>query len=1212
MLSFVRFFTHGKRAFPQQSCLLSEANLSKKTLIATKTGGPTASVSRGRKSMQQPTALCLGADARTIPRKKGLLAEYFYEGEPVVVTSTEDLSMRSVGVVLSLTGDFQMNAGVMRIGIGQGREVHVPYTDVPSNVSKLLGFYCILGSGVSEATNAALRPHDALEHQTSQQSLSIEAEAVQPNLVNVGRQHVLGAGVPDGGFMPMNEPGVSVAAQLHRRDSEPGELQQLIGLEISRSIQPKIEKISHDMSMMKDRMTAEIVEQVRAMLTMHNRMDADIEMAPRTLSAVDNRLTTINEHESQTGVDSTSTYLSEIEQAAAEFTQEIFETGLASWNQDIQVTRRLLSLIKQMNQLSTDPSNITDPPSSISRSDLDVSHPENMSQILSETNVPGYKTDEEMDSFLRDQAESVWSRQDVENLAKLFLNVCHWEMDAQDKKNCVDELLSKARIHDVGLLSSDFASWLQTNIPAQRNSQGTLPKRQGSLLKKLFSKILTSKTILGSQRSDKENLDACVKNGMQVAMISKPFTIWNAVGSFGSPEGKTCWHVVRMVLKFLIRHGLECPWMNGSERGVFGETPLHVALLFNNADETDWRFHEMFNDLWNMCPRLHDAQYQDILYEGENVLHLAIIRNFGSKVIEKILLSHKKKELLMQQAVGSFFKIPSLSYGFCNLLGEYPHFFAACSNQIEIFQLLVAHGADLEHTASEKKYNLLHVMILNDSSIRQRSETSNTETGTSNCSCKVLEHFKKLAYFLKKIGELRKLEEGTSSEGYTPLMLAAAKGSVPMFLHLFDDERVQKAWSYGALVCKKLYLDGVDVPLNRQGTPLSDSSRKGMSLLEILVLKKRKDILSESEIDKLVQMKWDKYGCFIFHRKLGVTLFVTVAVFLLPMTKIETSLGWKIGHIISHTVIAFVSEYLCEKRSSDSLIHRFIFRTWSRTELTTLNFIFGLCRDIVGWIFHPILPVTDQIEAWAEQAVSLLRFILEPDGPDGSDGHGTWFSLYGACIRVQLICDRMLALCRQWHENLLDWDAEQRAAQVVPLFSRVLLGLYVLRVCFPQSCIADVSLQGVASLGPRSFYGALYEALGLLNSVEALLYSVMGLVSFASVASLAMVFRDCGSFVLLLNKAVSSELPVFIAVYVIFLLCFAHAHFLASNQLHAGLAEGADSVWRIFSAMLGNFSEEKEELVRQPWNYFLVSSITVTNYFLVAVVSSPHSTIFKS
>ncbi len=108
--------------------------------------------------MLQPIALKLGDDARTIPRKKGLTAEYFYKGELVAVTSPVDCSMRSVGVVLSLTGDLQRNLGMMRIGIGQECEVDVQYTDVPSYVSKLMGFYCTLDYGESVTMDSAPRP----------------------------------------------------------------------------------------------------------------------------------------------------------------------------------------------------------------------------------------------------------------------------------------------------------------------------------------------------------------------------------------------------------------------------------------------------------------------------------------------------------------------------------------------------------------------------------------------------------------------------------------------------------------------------------------------------------------------------------------------------------------------------------------------------------------------------------------------------------------------------------------------------------------------------------------------------------------------------------------------------------------------------------------------------------------------------------------------
>jgi hypothetical protein len=44
------------------------------------------------------------------------------------------------------------------------------------------------------------------------------------------------------------------------------------------------------------------------------------------------------------------------------------------------------------------------------------------------------------------------------------------------------------------------------------------------------------------------------------------------------------------------------------------------------------------------------------------------------------------------------------------------------------------------------------------------------------------------------------------------------------------------------------------------------------------------------------------------------------------------------------------------------------------------------------------------------------------------------------------------------------------------------------------------------------------------------------------------------------------DLPIFMAVYTVFLLGVGHLHYLASNELHAGVHQGMDSVWRIFSA----------------------------------------------
>ena len=48
------------------------------------------------------------------------------------------------------------------------------------------------------------------------------------------------------------------------------------------------------------------------------------------------------------------------------------------------------------------------------------------------------------------------------------------------------------------------------------------------------------------------------------------YTIWNAVSSFRTKEGQLSWQVVKAVIKILESSDVNCPWMRGDERGVFG------------------------------------------------------------------------------------------------------------------------------------------------------------------------------------------------------------------------------------------------------------------------------------------------------------------------------------------------------------------------------------------------------------------------------------------------------------------------------------------------------------------------------------------------------------------------------------------------------------------------------------------------------------------
>jgi hypothetical protein len=1116
--------------------------------------------------MPSPTQLRLGDNADTIARKKGLTPEYYYKGEPVAVVDPSDTSRRIIGEVLSLTGDV-MTDGVMTVGIGNNsNDLRIPYTDVSNSISKLIGNYCI-----SEAL-----------------SMSTEDRAGPSNSVVVEQQRLIESEISQ-----TIEVQISRAMSILNRSMDDRLAQMKERLQLDHA---NIEKISWDMSAIRNDRLAHNQE--------ISQMKEAIEKMSPGMSNTYNR-----PDQMQEGMGG-ATKVSAIgkQPVIMELSNVCIEEALrklSSKPQSCPVTRDVLKLLQELNQQKSMEKvmawMISDNQPSMHQSGQ--GRPCSESAWLELPDLSS-KSDKEMDRFLHLQTMNV-SESNLKGLAKLFLNVCLGKID----EDVVDKFCNSAQItapYNVAQLVSTFSCWLKEVLSRQPSGQvksNSQPKTQQTLDKERnFLRSILDEIALAKIREQEKQNSYC-KNAEQVAMISKPFTIWHAVGSFGSPEGKACWHVVRMVVRFLVDHKIECPWMDGTERGVFGETPLHIALLFNNAENTDWRFHEMFNDLWDMCPQLHDAEYKDELYKGENILHLAIIRNSGTSVIDKILSSAKIKILLKQQAVGSFFQESWLSHGYCNLLGEYPHFFAACSYKFEIFKCLIEHGADLELTATRKQHNLLHLMILNDSSRTRRKKKEEQK-------CELLHQYKILAEYLSNRGKLEKMEENLNADGYSPLMLAAAEGSVKMFIHLFDDGKIESAWNYGGITCKKMYLNGVDVPL-----PEKNHTQTRMSILEILVLKERKDILSSSQIDKLVETKWEKYGCLIFYRKLGVTIFVTVAFFLLPMTKIKTSLQWRILHTISHAVTAFVAEYLCqgEDVSPDSLIHRFIFRTWDKENLTANTLLSQFCTDIVRWVIHPIMilsQVPTLVIAWTEQAASLFCFVVLPE-----EGLHQWFTVHWVCNHTLHICELSFVLCRRLIKPILNWDAERRAADIVPFVSRVFLIMFVIRVCLQPSPVASsCAVTGRDTPVLLSLIDAmLYSVLRFLLSIEALLYSAIGLASFASVASLFMVFEGCGSFLLMVFRVLSRDLPIFVAIYSIVLLMFAHSHYLASNRLHAGVGEGMDSMWSIFSAMLGSFPDEKElneEKEQEPTlNSLFITGITVTNYFLVAVVSilSSHS-----
>jgi hypothetical protein len=669
-----------------------------------------------------------------------------------------------------------------------------------------------------------------------------------------------------------------------------------------------------------------------------------------------------------------------------------------------------------------------------------------------------------------------------------------------------------------------------------------------------------------------------MKNARQIQMLSENKTIWHAVSAFSKEEGKTSWNLAKLVKSMTENMTLDPPgWVTGKDRGVFGETPLHIALLWNKQDTVDLT--KFFHELWDMCPRLRTAQYTDPLYKGENVLHIAIVKKADAAIIRRIVESEEWPVLREHRAVGHFFKHKQKSDGACNILGEHVLSFAACTNQRSLFRYMVSKGASLRITTSEGN-GLLHLMVLNafdgedgpGGAGRDSGPAAPAASAGGGCSDgrpEILDVYKRMYDEIERCmgeqgqGTLEAMRKHENHEGYTPLKLAAAVGSLAMFNHLFDKE-VEVAWIFGPVVCRKLYLKGIDVPLRRdgvaqgkaggRGVPVEDEGG-GRSVLEVLVDNERKDIIAHSLVDKIVEAKWSRYGRGIFHARLAGAVVFTSLVYLAPMANpAHLSAGCRAAHAAVYILACccFAPELLGEV----DFLRRLV------TDALAAPSLGGAAEGGAQGAGTPKDATAAAAQGSAAEGVALgAETTKDALAPAATEQRARRAELYS-----------------QARSKLYRLDIESLFAL---LATPILVILTIINLtkkglpaapgpcwcwCPPTVCNAT---QGAPAAGaPALAAGAPAAAAeaSMLRDAEKSLYASLSVLSFLRLLYLGMGFEDYGAFILMIVRITRKDLPVFMAIYTVFLLGVGHLHYFASNELHAGVLQGMDSVWRIFSA----------------------------------------------
>lgn len=124
---------------------------------------------------------------------------------------------------------------------------------------------------------------------------------------------------------------------------------------------------------------------------------------------------------------------------------------------------------------------------------------------------------------------------------------------------------------------------------------------------------------------------------------------------------------------------------------------------------------------------------------------------------------------------------------------------------------------------------------------------------------------------------MRKMRD---QSGHTPLALAARWGSIHMFNHLMN-KNMTLEWVFGPVTCRKLYLDGIDVPLESERKILKKAQamtvrRKrcsagfhpvGGNVVEVVVEAERLDILAHGTIKKILDEKVGASREMAFHMR---------------------------------------------------------------------------------------------------------------------------------------------------------------------------------------------------------------------------------------------------------------------------------------------------------------------------------------------------------
>ncbi|XP_029593113.1 transient receptor potential cation channel subfamily V member 6 [Salmo trutta] len=272
-----------------------------------------------------------------------------------------------------------------------------------------------------------------------------------------------------------------------------------------------------------------------------------------------------------------------------------------------------------------------------------------------------------------------------------------------------------------------------------------------------------------------------------------------------------------------IKKLLDCASTNIFERGVLGETALHVAVLNDNMDAA--------LVLMDGAPELINEPMTSDLFLGMTPLHIAVV-NQNVNLVRSLI--GRGADVATPRVTGLYFR---KRRGGLLYYGEHILAFAACVGNQDIISMVINAGASTRAQDSIGN-TVLHILVL------QPNKT---------LACLALD------LLLARDVELDQavpLDMVPNYRGLTPFKLAAQEGNLVAFQHLVNRRRVVQ-WNLGPLTSNLYDLTEID----------SLVADVNCSVLELIVGSQRREarrILEVTPVRQLVSLKWNLYGKHYF------------------------------------------------------------------------------------------------------------------------------------------------------------------------------------------------------------------------------------------------------------------------------------------------------------------------------------------------------------